>query len=380
MGNTSLDDGSQELDRLFAQVERRKMFEASTIPGGGVAAGAGSSGVENQMSSTQADQMDFAAIYEPVPIVGIGLQNGTFVNAPPDEDDGDSVIDGDENDLPYWTMVTVAGTWTVTYKADVDGPDGYSIEFTQAAGAANDEVYFEQTIPIDYYRRLVTTVRTKASDADMGLKVTVDFLDAAGASVGTPASVTYSNTTIETLRFWREPPALATQATIQFGCLNNDGTDGATRTILFISVEEPTTYSVVIPFVYSFLSPAISDSYQLSFPSDIIPGGVYRPDTQGFFLGLTAETNDTISAGTAPMIAYNITQITANTDPNVILSTGVTYGTGTQSLDGRASYDFEVDDALVMMLLTDGSFASTGGADYYGSIRLLLVVNDEGDW
>ena len=377
---TALPDGTQELDRLFAQVERRKVFENATVPGGGVAAGAGSGGVPSQMSSTQADQLDFASVFSQPVMPGSGLQNGTFIEAPPEEDDGDSVIDGDENDLPYWEMVTVAGTWTVTYKADADGPDGHAIEFTQAAGDTSDEVYFEQTIPIDYYRRFVTTVRTKSDNADMGLKVEVDFLDTSGASVGSPLSTTYDNTSIETLRFWREPPALATQATVRFGCVNASGVDAATRTILFISVEEPTTYSVVIPFVYSYLSPAPSSSYVLSHPSDIIPGGVYRPDTQGFVLGIHAETNDTISAGSAPMIPFNTTQFTAPSNPSAFLSNGVTGGNGTQSLDGVSSYDFEVGDALVMILLTDGSFASTGGADYYGSIRLLLVVNDEGDW
>lgn len=380
MGNTQLPDGTQELDRLFAQVERRKVFEASSIPGGGVAAGAGSGGVPSQMSPTMADQVDFASVYtDPASSPSSGLQNGTFIEPPPGEDDGDTVIDDEDNDLPYWDLVTVQGTWTATYSADTDGPDGHAIEFSQAAGETNDEMYFEQTIPIDYYRRLVTTVRTKSTSANMDLKIEVAFLDTSGIVVASSASNTYTNTSIATFRFWREPPALATQARIRFGCVNANGVDAQTRSILFISVEEPTTYSVDIPFVYSFLDPAISTEYTWSHPSDIIPGGVYRPDTQGFVLGIRATTNDTISAGSGAVRCNDTTQATTP-GPEVALSSGVLTGTNTASLDGRYSYDFEVGDALSMSLVTDGSYASTGGADYYGSIRLLLVVNDEGDW
>ena len=380
---TSLDDGTFELDRLFGQVERRKVFENTTIAGGGVAAG-GSGGVPNQMTQATADQMDFAGIYgDPEGGAGAstsGLLNGTFISGPPDEASDDvAVIDTDENDLPYWTYAVVAGTWTATWQADIDGPDGFEVEFAQTTGNVSDEAYLEQTIPIDHYRRIVTTIRTKSGDAGMTAKLAVQFLDEDGDAVGSELSASFTNTNIATYRFWREPPALAVEARIRFGCVNTSGVDSQTRSFLFISTEDPTVYSVSIPFVYSFLSPAISTQYAFSYPSDIIPGGVYIPDTQGFVVGISAKTNDTITAGVGTIRAENDTQ-TSNPGPTVSLTSAAMAANATASLDGDSTYDFEPGDELHMELSTDGTYASTGSADYYGSIRLLLVVNDEGDW
>jgi hypothetical protein len=128
---TPLDDGTGELDRLFGQVERRKVFENPTIPGGGATAGGG--GVPNQMSQATADQIDFASVYAEAD--GSSLQNGTFIIGPPEEASDDvAIIDALENDLPYWEYVVTQGDWTATWKADADGPDAFCVEFTQTAG------------------------------------------------------------------------------------------------------------------------------------------------------------------------------------------------------------------------------------------------------
>ena len=88
---------------------------------------------------------------------------------------------------------------------------------------------------------------------------------------------------------------------------------------------------------------------------------------------------DTITAGTGTVRCQNDTQAT-NPGPTVVHSTGDSVGTSTFSLDGASSYHFEADDELSMEMATNGAYASTGSADYYGGLRLLLVVNDEGDW
>jgi hypothetical protein len=373
---TTLDDGTLELDRLFAQVERRKTFTNGKNQGS----------LPSEAHQGLVDALEYDDLYQMVAAAsaGSGLQNGTFINAPPDFDDtAASYLDTEDNQLPSWTITDEADftDWHVYWKEDTDGPDGASMVFEQIAGmeTAGEAVALEQTISIDFYRRLVTTIKSKASNAGMQLKVDVQFLDTDGAAVGSELSMTSIATALGTLRFWREPPLLATQARIRFGCVNTTGVASQTRTVLFISVEEPTVYSVNIPFVYSFLSPAISTSYTYSYPSDIIPNGVYIPDTQGFVLGISAKTSDTITAGTGTVRAQNDTQAT-NPGPTVVHSAGDSVGTSTFSLDGVSTYHFEADDELSLEMLTNGAYASTGSADYRGSLRLLLVVNDEGDW
>ena len=372
---TTLDDGTLELDRLFAQVERRKVFENSTRAGGGPAIGA-SGGVPNQMSSVMAEQIGYDNLFDQQATPSSGLINGTFVSGP--AEDEDAIIDDDENSLLGWDYVEVQGTWQVNWVTDIDGPDGQALAFSQTSGSVNDQVYLEQIVSIDYYRRLVVTVKSYSDSDDMGLNIAVTFLDSTDAVIGTEMAAGYDETVASVDRFWREPPELATQARIRFGCVNY-GVSSATRTVLFISIEEPTVYSVNIPFVYSYLSPAISTQYAFSYPSDIIPNGVYIPDTQGFVLGISAKTSDTISAGIGTVRAENDTQ-TTNPGPTVALTSAAAKASATASIDGVGWYDFEPGDELHMELSTDGDYASTGGADYYGSIRLLLVVNDEGDW
>lgn len=363
---TSLDDGTLELDRLFAEVARHPFRDLSphSVPG--------------EIPSSLADALDFGSLH----ISGGGstgnrLVNGTFISGP--GEDEDAVIDDEDNNLPEWEYVEVAGNWQVTWIDYANAPDDKALQFTQSSGSVSDEVYFEQTVPIDYYRRFVTTVKSVATDAGMNLKIAVRFLDTTGTAVGAEVSGTFTGTALAVDRFWREPPNLAVYARVRFGCVNSTGVDNETRTVLFITTEEPTVYSVNIPYVYSFLSPAINTEYILSHPSDIIPNGIYLPDTQGFVIGLSAKTSDTIAAGTVTFSPHNDTQA-IYPDPSAVLSAGVTAATARTSLDGVSTYDFDVSDALSLRAETNGSYASTGGADYYGSIRLLLVVNDEGDW
>lgn len=365
---TRREDGTKEIDRLFSRVDQspwRARTKVGQLP---------------NEATDHADAIGWPSLLQDES----GAQppsyliNGYLESGPPDEALN---IDDDENDLPGWDYVEVQGNWDVSWGADANAPSGNSLDFTQGTAASSDEVYFEQIVPVAAYRRLVTTVRHSADDSNMGMKIAVAFLDEDETIIGSELSNTWSITTEQTSRFWREPPALAMYVRIRVGFVNAAGSTGQTGTILFISLEEPTVYSVDIPGVASFMSPAASTDYDMPYPSDIIPNGVYKADTEGFVLGVSAKTDDTISAGQISARVENDTQATTP-GPTVALSSGTTAASARQSLDGASSdsYDFAQDDEMHLELTADGSFSSSGEADYYGSARLLLVVNDHGDW
>jgi len=364
------EDGTKELDRLFTRIGESpwRNRDRNTVPtelgGGG--------------SASAAEEMGYSDILESIEGASGGLINGDLLSGPPEED---AVVDASENDLPNWTYVEAQGSWQVTWAADANAPWGYGLTATQASASASDEFYLEQEVDVAAYRRLVTSVLHSSDNANMGLKIAVAFLDEAGDVVGSELSDTFSITTQQLSRFWREPPALAVTARIRVGVVNAAGSTGQTANILFITLEEPTVYSVNIPGVYSFLSPAASTDYALPYPSDVIPNGVYKADTPGFVLGMSIKTDDTIAAGTLTARIENDTQATTP-GATAALSSGTTANQGTFSLDGLSSadYHFAAGDELHIELSGDGSVSTTGSADYFGSARLLLVVNDEGDW
>src|SRR3990167_1347772 len=115
----TLFDSPKELDRLFAQVERRSVFR-----------GTSPDAVSNELDPDLADAMGYTDLYEQQAGPSPRIINGTFVASP--VDDPDSQIDASENELPGWTYVASgSGTWVVTWLEDTDGPDGASIEFTE---------------------------------------------------------------------------------------------------------------------------------------------------------------------------------------------------------------------------------------------------------
>lgn len=357
------EDGTKELDRLFTRLDKspwRDRIKKNEFDDEVSLGLANALGMDTRDEPQRADD----------------TINGDWNAGPADDSEN---IDADDNGLPGWAYTEVQGTWAMTWDADANAPSGYSVNVTQSASAASDEVYLEQTFPAEAYRRFVVTARHSASDANTGFKIAVAFLDEAGSVIGSELSNTWSTTTEQTSRFWREPPTLAYEVRVRVGFVNAAGTTGQTGTILFVSTEDPTTYSIEFPGVYSFLSPAASNDYMMPFPSDVIPNGVFKPDTEGFVLGVSVKTDDTISAGTIACRVENDTQATTP-GPSASLSSGTLAATARQSLDGAYSYDFAADDELHLELSADGSLTSTGGADYYGHARLLLVVNDHGDW
>ena len=358
-------DGTKELDLLFGRITESPWRDRNAT---NYVSGESRYGTDEQTNISDIEQTGG--------VVG-GLVNGFFDQGP--VEDELAIIDTADNDLPGWTYVEVAGTWQVTWAADANAHYGYSLAATQAASAASNEFYLEQTILIAQYRRLVTSVLHSATHTNMGMKIAVAFLDSAAAVIGSELSVTKSITTQQLSRFWREPPALAVEARIRIGVVNAAGSTGQTATLLMATVEEPTTYTVDIPGVYSFLSPSVSTRYNMGYPSDVIPGGVYKADTEGFVLGVNAKTNDAIAAGTIACRVENDTAVTTP-GPSATLQNGTLAASARSSLDGVSTYHFAQNDELHLELSADGSLSTTGSADYFGTARLLLVVNDEGDW
>jgi hypothetical protein len=361
------EDQTKELDTLFNRIDNspwRDRQKVNNVPTDGTA-------FQHIVGMEQ--------IYEDMQTIGStpgGLANGYFENGPAD----DTVdLDDEDNPLPSWDMTAAQGTWEVSWSADANAPSGYAIDFTQASAGASDEVYLEQIIPVASYRRFITTVRHSADNANMGMKVAVAFLDETESVIGSELSNTWSITTEQTSRFWREPPALAFYVRVRVGFVNAAGTTGQTGTLLFVTTEDPTIYGAEVTGVKSYVSPSAGTDYAMPYPSDLIPNGVYKAVLQGFVVGIEAKTDDTISAGNGTVRVENDTQATTP-GPSVTLSSGTTAARAVQSLDGKASYDFATGDELHLELSADGSFASTGDADWYGSALLLLVVHDTGDW
>ncbi len=122
-----------------------------------------------------------------------GVLNGTFARGPADPNHDITDI----NALPDWTgPVSVSGgAITAQWVASSTYPSGYGLRFTVNAGAASDEAYFEQIVPIggslsravDHWGR-AAFYRVTASDNNFAYTFALQYLDATGAAVGTGVS------------------------------------------------------------------------------------------------------------------------------------------------------------------------------------------------
>jgi hypothetical protein len=369
----TLDDGTKTLDSLFGTLERSPFRGKDT----NLVAGEDNNVDEAVMQAVIATR-------EAIQASGSDndFANGGFWEGP---DDPDSPISEDDNPLSSWELVDLQGVGcVVTWGALAASPSEYGLTFTMTDGSASDETYFEQEVPIaNAYRWLVATLYHVTDNVNLQAKVALQFLDAAGLDVGSEMSGTWSSLSAQIDRLFRTPPSpLAVSVRVRFGVVATAGFTGTqTVEVMFISGLHPQVYSVEIPGLWSYATPSGSTVYTLFYPTDIISSAaaMFKPDLPGFVLGISAKTDDTISAGTGTVRMKNDTQVT-NPGPTVALSTGVTEAIATQYVDGASSYDFEAGDGLHLELSTDGSYASTGEADYVGSARLLLVIHDSNDW
>lgn len=104
---------------------------------------------------------------------------------------------GAGNDLPYWPLVKASGTAIdLTVVADATQPLGYRWHFAMAAGAAGDETYIEQVVPVLASRNRsyahAIWILTSSTNPGVGgphgmMFVRGQYLTAAGATVGSEA-------------------------------------------------------------------------------------------------------------------------------------------------------------------------------------------------
>lgn len=117
-----------------------------------------------------------------------GVVNGAFTQGPRD---ANANIDPQNNPLPYWSGPTQVsgGAITCQWVADTASPSGYNLRFTLNAGAAADEAYVEQIVPIGGSRaRWIDAtaygsyyvVSSSAGGVAFEVDLTVAVLDASG--------------------------------------------------------------------------------------------------------------------------------------------------------------------------------------------------------
>lgn len=121
-----------------------------------------------------------------------GVFNGDFTAAPPTPA---SNIDDSTNPLPYWTGPTAVSGSAVTFKsvADAARASGRRIDVSLASGAANDEAYIEQIVPIAsssvaalvYAVSVAYKTNTDLTPEAIQLYLETQFVTSSGATVGT---------------------------------------------------------------------------------------------------------------------------------------------------------------------------------------------------
>lgn len=123
-----------------------------------------------------------------------GFINGTFSQGPPDSS---ANIEPVNNPLPYWygPVNVSGGAVTCKWVADATSPSGQNLRMTFNAGAASDEIYFEQIVPVGGSRSRAHGDRGRAnwvkvsSTSDL-FQVTMEsqYLTITGATTGSSST------------------------------------------------------------------------------------------------------------------------------------------------------------------------------------------------
>lgn len=180
-----------------------------------------------------------------------GVVNGAFAQGPPDSTQN---IEPVNNPLPYWSGPTQVsgGAITAQWVADSSSPSGYNLRFNIAAGAAGDEAYFEQVVPIggDRGRRFGTALRAAfyrvlASGGAPRGTMSLQYLKADGTTTGS-ASTAFLTLSADATLYQESnattvasPPADAIFEQIRIGVRRNTmaATDTATIDVPNIRVD-----------------------------------------------------------------------------------------------------------------------------------------------
>lgn len=125
-----------------------------------------------------------------------GVFNGAFARGP---DNPNAAIEIATNPLPDWAGPTQVsgGAITASWVVDASSPSGYNLRFSIAPGAAGDEAYFEQIVPVGgtrnrrfaSYLRAVA-YRVTASGGAPLLVMGTQYLTAGNATTGSSVEAT----------------------------------------------------------------------------------------------------------------------------------------------------------------------------------------------
>src|SRR3990167_1204537 len=121
-----------------------------------------------------------------------GVWNGSFSLGPSLGSNCEIASNDELRRLPYWTgPVSVSGgSITCSWVADAASPSGHNLRFTVTAGAASDETYIEQIVPVGGSRTRQTgdsirlLIYREFGAATFRAVVNPQYLTAAGATTG----------------------------------------------------------------------------------------------------------------------------------------------------------------------------------------------------
>jgi hypothetical protein len=203
---------------------------SSSVAQGGVADSAGGISYSGEAFDSTAGAVAFQG--PTADFILYGVVNGAFAQGPPDPSQN---IDPINNELPYWygPVQVSGGAITCTWAADSSSPSGYNLRFTINAGAASDEAYVEQIVPIGATRGRLQDVflrfemyRVSATGGAPQMTVAGQFLTTSGATTGsafTSTSTLSADSTLyrKSLPTSSAPPGDAAYLRIRCGVTRN---------------------------------------------------------------------------------------------------------------------------------------------------------------
>lgn len=382
-----------EVGRLFGMLERGPTRVSSFGRGTPGVDDPTQSGIIGQTTNIPLEMSNVAQdLGFPLPdalAVAGGVYNGNFMEGP--EDGSQSTIDDQENKLPGWSFSSTTGDIYCIWQ---DGSPPSVIFKVNKAAPVGATAYIEAFVPVTQIGRVF---RPKATTAVLlsHYKATmdVDFFDTDGASTSSSKQSTRTDITLlsQDIDQWRSPQwGTEVFARIRLGIevitANVDADAQSGVQFWDVWTAPPAMYDITIPFYRSTWSPSSSSSYTIRTNEDVAFGvGSYIATASGFFMGLSGQTDASITGGKATMYLRNVTtgtniDILGTSPGETRFNTSYSNIRAERLLDkaatGGASYDFEIGDELSLRMETTAPWAS-GSGDWTFFVRLLQVLTTD---
>lgn len=198
---TRITDGSVTTPKLAANAVTASKIAANTITASEIDAldlSATQLTLRGPGGSTALDAGGFGPTWRR--FITTGMYNSDFAAAPPDT----AAVISSPNPLPFWTFVQASGTAiTMTSVADTANGSGRSIQVQMTAGAAGDDAYIEQVVPVatnqdqSYWYTAHGTWKTGATTSVAKVYTTAQYLKSDGSTTtGTAGSQEITTTDI----------------------------------------------------------------------------------------------------------------------------------------------------------------------------------------